>query len=82
MATHALLDACARRLRISVSSAMLEPFAINAPGLEPWLAGGEALKHKHVLQRGSRVFAEMPMTVLMVVSDQLAICILAIATPH
>ena len=62
-----------------MSSAMRRSFAINAPGLDPWLAAGEALKHNHMLQRGSRVFAEMPMTVLMVVSDHLAIRLRAIA---
>ena len=75
-----LLDACEWRPRIFVSSAMLQSFATNAPGLDPWLAAGEALKHNHMLQRGSRVFAEMPMTVLMVVNDQLAIRLWAIAT--
>ena len=63
-----------------MSSAMLQSFAISTPGLDPWLAAGEALKHNHMLQRGSRVFAEMPITVLMVVSDQLAILLFAIAT--
>ena len=68
-----LLDACAWRPRISVSSAMLQSFAINAPGLDPWLAAGKVLKHNHMLQRGSLVFAEKPMTVIMVVSDYLAV---------
>ena len=63
----------------SKKHAMLQSFAINAPGLDLWLAAGEALKHKHMLHRGSRVFAEMPVTVLTVVSDQLAIRLLAIA---
>ena len=40
-----LLDAFAWRPRISLSFAMLQSFAINAPGLDLWLAEGEALKH-------------------------------------